>query len=85
MKGAIADDAGPSNIGSSGLKSDWSGVLLAISEVYSLSSSGGVVTSLYSVRVICCVAVSLKTAAALHLVSWRKSAWGEDHGGYWLC
>ena len=65
----------PSNIGCSALKSDWTGMLLAISKVYSLIRSGGVVTSPYLVRVLCCAAVSLKVAAALHLVSWRKAAW----------
>ena len=58
-------------------------VLLCGSEAYFSSSSGGTVTSLCLVRVLCCVAMSLMTTAALHLVSRRKSAWGVDHGGYW--
>jgi hypothetical protein len=87
MKGTIADNAcaGPRNTGCSDLKSDWSAVLFATSEAYSLSSSGGAGTSLCLVRVLCCVSVSLRTAAALHLVSRRKSARGVDHGGCWLC
>jgi hypothetical protein len=58
-------------------------VLLSGSEAYFSCSSGGVVKSLYLVRVLCCAAVSLMTAAALHKVSRRKSAWGVDHGGHW--
>ena len=71
MKEAIADDtcAGTRNTSCSGLKSDWSGVLHSFSEAYSLGSSGRVGTSLFLVRVLCCVAVSLKTAAALPGVS----------------
>ena len=85
MKEAIADDAcaGPENTSYSGLKSDWSGMLLSFSEAYSSSSSSGVVTSWYLVCMLCCMAVSLMTAAALHLVSRRKSAWGVDYGGCW--
>jgi hypothetical protein len=44
-------------------------VLLSGSEAYFSSSSGGVVASLYLVRVLCCVVVSLMTATVLHLVS----------------